>query len=314
MFAHLSLIAFWVHDLNPFLVQFNEQFGIRWYGLAYLAGFVAGFFLLKWLARQGYGSLRESEVGDFVFYAALFGVLVGGRLGYILFYRPNMVFEDPLGIFRIWDGGMASHGGILGLLVFSWIYAKKRRISWTGVGDNLVTAAPLGLFFGRLANFINGELYGRVAHVSWAVQFPAELLDRPAEARAAIEKATQINPDYNTAVVIVEASRTDPRIRELLSSILLPRYPSQLFEASLEGVLLFVLLLIIRLRFRKPDGITTAGFFMLYPLMRISGEFFREPDAPLTGPFTRGQFLSLFMFVIGALFLVSALRRKQSDA
>jgi len=303
------LFAFYVHHLSPFLIQFSDQIGIRWYGLAYIAGFLAAFYLMKWLARNGYGSLRENQVGDFVFYAALFGVLVGGRIGYVLFYRPNMLTEDPLGIFRVWDGGMASHGGILGLVIFSAIYARRHRISWTGIGDNLVTAAPIGIFFGRLANFINGELYGRITNVPWAMQFPAELLDHPNEAAQAIEQTTNINPALNNVPDIIVAARHSEAVRRILAGILTPRHPSQLYEAFLEGILLFSLLLFIRLKFRKPDGLTTGCFFILYPTMRIVGEFFREPDAPLTGPFTRGQFLSLFMFLVGLAFLWVALRR-----
>ena len=303
------LFAFYVHHLSPFLIQFSDQIGIRWYGLAYIAGFLAAFYLMKWLARNGYGSLRENQVGDFVFYAALFGVLVGGRIGYVLFYRPNMLTEDPLGIFRVWDGGMASHGGILGLVIFSAIYARRHRISWTGIGDNLVTAAPIGIFFGRLANFINGELYGRITNVPWAMQFPAELLDHPNEAAQAIEQTTSINPALNNVPDIIVAARHSEAVRRILAGILTPRHPSQLYEAFLEGILLFSLLLFIRLKFRKPDGLTTGCFFILYPTMRIVGEFFREPDAPLTGPFTRGQFLSLFMFLVGLAFLWVALRR-----
>jgi phosphatidylglycerol---prolipoprotein diacylglyceryl transferase len=303
------LFAFYVHHLSPFLIQFSNQIGIRWYGLAYIAGFVAAFYLMKWLARKGYGSLRENQVGDFVFYAALFGVLVGGRIGYVLFYRPNMLTEDPIGIFRVWDGGMASHGGILGLIIFSGIYARRHRISWTGIGDNIVTAAPIGIFFGRLANFINGELYGRITNVPWAMQFPAELLDHPNEAARAIEQTTKIDPALNSAPDIIAAARHSEAVRHVLAGILTPRHPSQLYEACLEGVLLFSLLLLIRLKFRKPDGVTTGCFFILYPAMRIIGEFFREPDAPLTGPFTRGQFLSLFMFLVGIAFLWVALRR-----
>jgi len=244
-----------------------------------------------------------------VFYAALFGVLVGGRIGYVLFYRPNMLTEDPIGIFRVWDGGMASHGGILGLIIFSGIYARRHQISWTGIGDNIVTAAPIGIFFGRLANFINGELYGRITSVPWAMQFPAELLDHPNEAARAIEQTTKIDPALNSAPVIIAAARHSEAVRHILAGILTPRHPSQLYEACLEGVLLFSLLLLIRLKFRKPDGVTTGCFFILYPIMRIIGEFFREPDAPLTGPFTRGQFLSLFMFLVGIAFLWVALRR-----
>jgi phosphatidylglycerol---prolipoprotein diacylglyceryl transferase len=303
-------VGFYVHHLSPFLIQFNEQFGIRWYGLAYIAGFVGAFYLMKWLARRGYGSLRENQVGDFVFYSALFGVLIGGRLGYVLFYRPSMLIEDPLGIFRVWDGGMASHGGILGLIIFSGIYARRHRISWTGIGDNLVAAAPIGLFFGRMANFVNGELYGRITSVPWATQFPAELLDHPDEATLAIQQTTKINPNLNNVPAIIEAARHNAQVREILAKILTPRHPSQLYEAFLEGILLFVLLILIRLKFKKPDGVTTGWFFILYPVMRIIGEFFREPDAPLTGPFTRGQFLSLFMFIVGALFLWSAARKR----
>ena len=302
-------LAFYVHHLSPFLIQFNEEFGVRWYGLAYIIGFVAALYLMKWLARKQYGALKENQVGDFVFYAALFGVLLGGRMGYVLFYRPNMLTEDPLGIFRVWDGGMSSHGGILGVAIFSWIYARRHHLSWTGIGDNLVTAAPIGLFAGRLANFINGELFGRATSVPWAMQFPAELSDHPEEASQAIQKAIQIDPGLNTVPSIIDAARHSAQVRELLTTILTPRHPSQLYEAFLEGIVLFTCLLLVRLKIRRPDGVTTGCFFILYPVMRIIGELFREPDAPLTGPLTRGQFLSLFMFLIGAGFLFTAWKK-----
>lgn len=306
----MNTLAFYVHDLSPFLIRFNEQFGIRWYGMAYLCGFIAAFYLLKWLARKGYGPLRENQVADFIFYTALFGVLIGGRLGYVIFYRPSLLTEDPLGIFRVWDGGMASHGGILGVLLFTWVYAKRQHLSWTGLGDNLVSAAPIGLFFGRLANFVNGELYGRATTVPWAMQFPSELLDHPREAALAIEQTTKLEPNLDNASAIIIAARHSPQVRAILAGILTPRHPSQLYEAFLEGLLLFTCLIVIRLRFRKPDGITTGAFFILYPTMRIIGECFREPDAPLTGPLTRGQLLSLFMFLVGAWFLWTAWRQR----
>jgi phosphatidylglycerol---prolipoprotein diacylglyceryl transferase len=290
-------LAYYVHHLNPFLIRFYDQFGIRWYGVAYLCGFIAAFYLLKWLARKGYGSLAEGQVADFTFYAALFGVLLGGRLGYVLFYRPEML-TDPISILRVTDGGMASHGGIIGLFIFSWIYARRHKISWTGIGDNLVAVAPIGLLFGRIANFINGELWGHPTNVPWAVQFPSELLDSPDKAQAAIDQCSALSPNLDSVNAIIDATRSNPQVREILSHILTPRHPSQLYEALLEGVLLFVCLITIRLRFRKPDGLTTGCFFLLYPIMRIIGETFRVPDAPLTGPFTRGQFLSLFMFLI----------------
>jgi len=291
-------LAYYVHHLNPFLIRFNDQFGIRWYGVAYLCGFVAAFYLLKWLGGKGYGSLAERQVADFAFYGALFGVLLGGRLGYVIFYRPQMLTTDPLGILRVWDGGMASHGGILGLFIFTWIYARRHKISWTGIGDNLVAVAPLGLLFGRLANFINGELWGHPTNVPWAVQFPTELLEKADQAQVAIDQCSRLNPNLDSVAAIIDAARTNPQVREILSHILTPRHPSQLYEALLERVLLFVYLMTIRLRFRKPDGLTTGCFFLLYPIMRIIGEIFRVPDAPLTGPFTRGQFLSLFMFLV----------------
>src|SRR5260221_267643 len=136
-------LAYYVHHLNPFLIRVNDQFGIRWYGVAYLCGFVAAFYLLKWLARKGYGSLAETQVADFAFYGALFGVLLGGRLGYVIFYRPQMLTTDPLGILRVWDGGMASHGGILGLFLFSWVYSRRHKISWTRVRAKLVSVGSL---------------------------------------------------------------------------------------------------------------------------------------------------------------------------
>src|SRR6202035_830881 len=236
-------LAFYVHNLDPFRVRFYDDVGIRWYGTAYLAGFIAAFYLLKWLARKGYGSLQEAQVPDFVFFAAIFGVLIGGRLGYVLFYRPQMITEDPLGIFRVWDGGMASHGGILGLVIFSAIYARRQRISWTGIGDNLVAVAPIGLFFGRMANFINGELFGRITNVPWAVQFPAELLDHPREATLVIEQTSKINPALDNVPAVIAAARYSPQVRETLASVLTPRHPSQLYEAFLEGLLLFTLLI-----------------------------------------------------------------------
>jgi phosphatidylglycerol---prolipoprotein diacylglyceryl transferase len=299
-------LAYYVHHLSPFLVRFGPQLGVRYYGLAYLCGFAGAFYLLKWLARRGYGPLKESQVGDFTFYAALFGVLVGGRLGYVLFYRPEMLTQDPLGILRVWDGGMSSHGGILGLIVFSLIYARKHHLSWTGVGDNLVAVAPIGLFFGRIANFINGELYGRATTVPWAMQFPAELIDHPDEAARALRQVQSLNPNLDSVEAVIQAARTDERVRSMLAGILTPRHPSQLYEALLEGLFLFVLLLAVRLKVRKPDGVVTGLFFIAYAVVRIFGEAFREPDAPLTGPFSRGQFLSLFMILVGIGFWVHA--------
>ena len=141
--------------------------------------FVCGYWLLSPAGAQGYGELPPEKVADFITLAAIFGVMLGGRLGWVLFYGLDKVRAHPLDAFKLWEGGMASHGGILGLVIFTWVYARWQKVSWPGIGDNLVVVAPIGLFFGRVANFINGELWGRVitaAHPPpWAMQFPKEL-------------------------------------------------------------------------------------------------------------------------------------------
>ena len=170
------MFAYYLHDFDPFIFHLWGNIGPRWYGMAYVLAFACGYWLLGILARRGYTQLRPEQVGDFVTWTALFGVMLGGRLGYVLFYRPEMLL-DPLSILRVWEGGMSSHGGMLGVIIFTFYYAWRHKISWTNLGDNLVVVVPVGLFFGRCANFINGELYGRIATVPWAVLFPKELLE-----------------------------------------------------------------------------------------------------------------------------------------
>ncbi|HEY8899939.1 MAG TPA: prolipoprotein diacylglyceryl transferase [Chthoniobacterales bacterium] len=300
------LFAFYVHHLSPFLLQFGPGWGIRWYGLAYVAAFVVGIALYRRLARQGYSDLKPEAVTDFIVWGAMFGVVLGGRLGYMLFYDWEAFRANPLLIVRVWDGGMASHGGIIGLALYTLVYARWHHMSWRNLGDNMAVVAPLGLMFGRLANFINGELFGRATNVPWAMQFPKELYTDPEAANAAVAAATQINPAWNSVDQIDIAARTSEPLRNALAEILTPRHPSQLYAAALEGALLFSLLWIVRTRVRVPDGVLTGLFFIAYAALRIVGELFREPDAPLTGPFTRGQFLSLFLVLIGLAFLISA--------
>lgn len=285
------MLAYYLHDLGPFVFQFGGHWGIRWYGLAYVMAFVCGALLYRHLAQRGYSQLAPEKVADFITWGALFGVVLGGRLGYVLFYRPEHYFTHPLELFAVWDGGMSSHGGIIGLVLYTFWYARRHRVSWLGVGDNLVVVAPLGLFFGRLANFVNGELYGRPAALPWAVQFPTELSDAPP----------------------LDLIQHDEMVRARLREILPPRHPSQLYEAFLEGVVLFTLLWILRTKCRVPRGVLTGAFFIFYALLRIAGEMFREPDAPLTGVFTRGQFLSLFMILGGAAFAIAGWRGQQYE-
>jgi phosphatidylglycerol:prolipoprotein diacylglycerol transferase len=301
------VLAYYIHDLSPFLIEFGNGLGVRWYGLAYVLAFLAAYWLGIYFSRQGYSDIDEKDVGDFITGTALFGVILGGRLGYMLFYDWSNFIQDPLIFFKFWDGGMASHGGIMGIVIFTFIYSRRKKIPWLNLGDSLVVAAPIGLFLGRCANFINGELYGRAATVAWAVQFPKELYAAPPESvRLLLSETVQMNPAWSNIPSVVESAGTSPELHAILSNVLSPRHPSQIYEAALEGVLLFVVLWILRTRLRLPDGILTGVFFIGYAVVRISGETFREPDAPLTLALTRGQFLSLFLVLFGIGFLLAA--------
>ena len=236
--------------------------------------------------------------------------MVGGRLGYVLFYQPQML-RDPLSILRVWEGGMSSHGGIIGLVLFTLFYARKYKMSWTNLGDNLCVVAPIGLFFGRCANFINGELYGRAANVSWAVQFPKELVEPQSAGLAdrAVALCQPFDPLLNTPEAIVSVLSVNPKVEAVLRTVLTPRHPSQLYEAFLEGVVLFLILWFVRTRTRQPNGVITGLFLSGYAVLRIIAENFREPDAPMIGILTRGQFFSLFLVALGLAFNVAAKMR-----
>jgi phosphatidylglycerol:prolipoprotein diacylglycerol transferase len=299
------MLAYYLHDLDPFVFHISENIGPRWYGLAYVLAFASSYALLRVLAKQGYADLAPERVGDFITGCALFGVIVGGRLGYVFFYKPEML-HDPLSILRVWEGGMSSHGGMVGILLFTFYYARRHMLPWMNLGDNLVVTAPIGLFFGRCANFINGELYGRPATVPWAVQFPKELLDRPEEAERAVSACMQIDPALRTPETIIAAVHREPAVKDVLRSILTPRHPSQLYEAFLEGIVLFAVLWLVRTRMRQPNGTLTGIFFILYALFRIAVEYFREPDASLILGLTRGQFFSFFLIAIGIGFIAAA--------
>lgn len=299
------MLAYFVDNFNPFIFRLWDNVGPRWYGLAYVLAFVCAFFVVRWLTRRGYCDLPPPRVSDFITWTALFGVLVGGRLGYVLFYKPQML-REPLSILKVWEGGMASHGGMIGILLFTFYYARRHKLAWMNLGDALVVAAPIGLFFGRCANFINGELYGRAALVPWAMQFPKELLESLRLADQAVAASTKIDPQLTTPEQIIDAARSNSAITDALRSILTPRHPSQLYEAFCEGVLLFVILWFIRTRLGQPNGFLTGAFFICYAIFRIVCEQFREPDAALVGILTRGQFLSFFLIAIGIAFIIAA--------
>jgi phosphatidylglycerol---prolipoprotein diacylglyceryl transferase len=299
------MFAYWVHDLDPLIFRIYDNVGPRWYGLGYVLAFLAAYLVYRILVRRGYADLPMSKVGDFITGCALFGVIIGGRLGYVFLYKPEML-REPLSILRVWEGGMSSHGGMAGVLLFTFYFAHRHKISWTNLGDNLVVSAPIGLFLVRCANFINGELYGRAAGVPWAIQFPKELTEDVAEAQQAITACVKIDPSLNSPDAIVAAARHQPQIKEVLRSILTPRHPSQLYEAFFEGIILFAILWFVRTKMRQPNGVLTGLFFIFYAIFRIIVENFREPDASLIAGFTRGQFFSFFLIAIGVAFVISA--------
>ena len=330
---HLSypvLADHYLHHATPILIQFTEKIAIRWYGLAYVLGFVGGFALLLYLVRKKCSELRSDQVGDFITYTAIFGVMLGGRLGYMLFYDFANFARDPLIFFNFLSGGMASHGGILGVVFFTLFYARRHRLSWSGLGDNLVVVAPIGLFLGRCANYINGELYGRVSNVAWAMKFPTELSNWTIEQIAGLAgrcaaasdtfaaELAKLQANYSDGVLahktidaMSASAQEQPSVAAILQQALPARHPSQLYEAALEGLALFAVLLVVRLRWPNlRHGILTGLFFVLYAVFRISVEFYREPDEGKSqfGELTRGQFYSAFMIAIGIAFFVYAWR------
>jgi len=244
--------------IDPVIVSVGP-FAIRWYALAYIAGLVIGWRYCLALARKPPQVARPQDIDDFLVWATL-GVVLGGRTGYVLFYRPGYYIENPGEIFALWHGGMSFHGGALGVLLALWLFGRQRKIPFLALADIIACAVPIGLFFGRLANFINGELWGRVTDVPWAMVFPTG------------------GP--------------------------FPRHPSQLYEATLEGVVLFCLLYLLQRsdRVRRHAG-TLAGTFLLgYGTARIIAELFRQPDANLGFIFlgtTMGQLLSIPLLLIG---------------
>ena len=251
----------YVHDLDPVIWQITDSIALRWYGLAYLMGFIGGYYLLSWLSRRKLYPVPQDKMSDFVTYVAIFGVLIGGRLGYVLFYQiPNhgwsQFLADPLMVLRVWEGGMASHGGMIGVGLYTFYYAWKHRVKWVALLDGLAIVAPVGLFFGRMANFINGELYGRVVPPgsSQGMIFPAELSQDPDlfvrvasriyETPGLLDKLSLSGiavPERMTAAWVTDRVRDTPAIREIVGRMMQDhaRYPSQLYEAFAEGVLLF---------------------------------------------------------------------------
>ncbi len=247
-------------QFDPVLVQVGP-FAIRWYALAYIAGIVLGWRLLRRLIVLPPVIGTKLQADDFVTWATL-GIVLGGRLGYVLFYQPSLYFAHPLQIFEVWHGGMSFHGGALGVTLAILLFCRREKINILGFADRLAVCVPIGLGFGRIANFINGELWGRPAPawLPWAMIFPTG------------------GP--------------------------IPRHPSEIYQALMEGLILFIVMLTASRRewVRARIGMLTGLFLAGYAVARIIGEHFREPDAFLGflyGGLTMGQILSIPMLLIG---------------
>jgi phosphatidylglycerol:prolipoprotein diacylglycerol transferase len=248
--------------IDPVAIELGP-IAIRWYALAYLAGLLLGWWLAKRLVARPGWQIRPEALDDLLVYVTL-GIILGGRLGYVLFYNFSYYVEHPLEILYVWRGGMSFHGGLIGVLAACWWFARRSGVRFLELTDLIAALAPIGLFLGRLANFVNGELWGRPTDVPWAVIFP------------------HAGPE--------------------------PRHPSQLYEAALEGLVLFALVQLFAWRPRRPADVgRLSGLFLVgYGLARSFVELFREPDPQLGflwGGLTMGQLLSLPLIVFGLLLL-----------
>jgi len=245
-------------QIDPFVFRFGK-IGLSWYAFMYLLGFIGSYFLLRHRYRKGL--FRVPEIGDVSLLVSycFYGLILGARLGYVVFYNLPYYIDNPLEIPAIWHGGMSFHGGLAGTILAMWLFGRKVGAPFYHVADNVGLCAPIGLGFGRLGNFINGELYGRVSEVPWAMVFP-----RAGSA---------------------------------------PRHPSQLYEAFLEGPVLFAILYFIS-RYQKYQGLVSCWLLIGYGMLRFPVEFVREPDPQLgtvLGPFTMGQVLCMAMILIGVI-------------
>ena len=261
----MNLIALTYPTIDPVLIEVGP-FAVRWYALSYIAGILLAWRYMIVLARRSPLGITKAHTDDFIVWATL-GIVLGGRFGYVLFYKPAYYQEHPLEAFAVWQGGMSFHGGLLGVIIAIWLFSRLRKYPWIAIGDIVACTAPIGLCLGRIANFINGELYGRVTDSSLGMVFP--------------------------------------------NGGSLPRHPSQLYQAALEGLLLFLVLswLASRPGIFERRGLLSGVFLSGYGITRPLGELWRQPDAHigfLAMGSTMGQWLSLPMLLVGIWLIVTS--------
>lgn len=279
--------SYYYHTLDPAAITIGG-FAIYWYSLMYLVAFGQFWLLGRLRARREDAPIKPDQVADLLFWGVI-GVIVGARVGYVLFYAFGDLLGDPLLLFRIRDGGMSFHGGMIGVVLVLWFYSRHLGCSFLRLGDFVVPLAPLGLAAGRIGNFIGGELWGRKTDVPWAVIFP-ESIERGGRTSEALYQ------QYLAGALDQYA-----------------RHPSQLYQAALEGVALFVVVWLFSSRSR-PVGAVGGLMLAGYGVFRFIGEFFREPDAHLGflvfDWMTMGQLLSLPMVIAGLALMIYAYRKK----
>jgi phosphatidylglycerol:prolipoprotein diacylglycerol transferase len=332
----------WFHDLSPFAFRISGGFGLRWYGLSYAMGFLAAYLLLRTLAKRGATEIPLSRIADAMMFLIL-GVLIGGRLFYVIGYEPHLLIDFTSsppwwGVFAINRGGMASHGGILGVALACWRVSRGfkeesgriiGRTSPISVLDTAAMITPMGLFFGRVANFINAELLGAVVAKPgqpapwWAVRYPQEILALPSDKLEQtpeqmdriinLASANMLPSDqdwfmgYERMLELIQNGNTT--LQAQLEPLIAARYPTQLIQASLDGLLVMLCVWLVAMKPRKP-GIVAAVFAIVYALGRIPMDLIRLPDTGVTqfGAITRGQVYSGLTLLAGVVLLVWAMR------
>jgi phosphatidylglycerol:prolipoprotein diacylglycerol transferase len=279
------------HNINPIAFSIGPV-AVHWYGIMYLLGFLGGWYLGNRRREAGRLPVSYEAFSDLAFYAML-GVIVGGRVGYMLFYTsPEWMLHDPLALFRVWQGGMSFHGGLLGVLAAGWLWSRRNHVHFFDTIDFVAPLVPIGLGLGRLGNFIGGELWGRHTDLPWGVIFPRALegLNKTHGELYRMYLAGQLNAEA--------------------------RHPSQLYEFALEGVVMFAVLWFYS-RKPRPRYAVSGLFALLYGLFRFAVEFVREPDVQLGylafGWLTMGQVLSIPLIVVGIVLLALSRRGRRAE-